>query len=212
MFKILKSIIFNLSTKIYIFLRKGFFSPRLIFLHRDHIFCNRGLLFVLHTVSFFAHHCIVWELSFLICFSEKKWYLYWLLFSFLSLSFYCWLPSLSSTDRSVYILFRMITLCLYFSSSFSNTLEVKLDKIMFLISFCVTFSFGFEDSLSSEFALTSLASSWEFWEKLDYLLSSESILVILIFSESSLLENIILSWEFSNFDSSILFRWDCCLS
>ena len=98
------------------------------------------------------------------------------------------------------------------SSFFLDTLEVKLDKIMFLISFCVTFAFGFGDSLSSKFAFTSLVSSWEFWEKLDYSLSSESILMILIFFESSLLENIILSWEFSDFDSSIWFRWDCCLS
>ena len=78
MLKILKSIIFNLSTKNINFLLKRFFSPRLIFFCTGviffaqgftffaqgsffctgvHFFCT-GLIFFAHGVIFFAHHCI----------------------------------------------------------------------------------------------------------------------------------------------------------
>ena len=56
MLKILKSIIFNLSTKNINFFTKRFFYPRLIFFAQGSFFLHRGSLF-LHRAHFFCTRC-----------------------------------------------------------------------------------------------------------------------------------------------------------
>ena len=90
---------------------------------------------------FIVISAIVRELSFLICFFSLE-IITSLTSFFISFSFFIFLVPLSDLNWAFCLYIVDDDNFMFFSSSFSDTLEVKLDKIIFLTSFCVTIAFG----------------------------------------------------------------------